>query len=138
MRTRCSSAEKRVDSPFDPAAERYVCLATYRRNGKEIRTPVWIAGSAGCYYLFSAGNAGKVKRIRANGRARLAACNFSGAVSSDWLEAQARVVSDVETIAAAYAALHAKYGWQMKIGDWLAKLSGRYRKRAIIEVQVTE
>ncbi len=33
-----------------------------------------------CYYVFSEGKAGKVKRIRANGKARLAAC------TSRWFE----------------------------------------------------
>ena len=54
--------------PFDPAVESYVNLATFRRNGREVRTPVWIAGADCLYYVFSEGNAGKVKRIRANGR----------------------------------------------------------------------
>src|ERR1700730_1504716 len=50
---------------FEPAAEKYVSLATYRRNGVEVATPVWIAELAGRYYVFSAGDAGKIKRIRA-------------------------------------------------------------------------
>ena len=35
------------DWPFDPGEERYVSLVTYRRNGSEVRTPVWIAESEG-------------------------------------------------------------------------------------------
>lgn len=69
---------------FDPETAAYVSLATFRRNGKEVRTPVWIAGSGGRYYGFSAGNAGKVKRIRANPRIRLAACDAAGRVRSPW------------------------------------------------------
>jgi PPOX class probable F420-dependent enzyme len=57
--------------PFDPAAEKYVSLATYRRNGVEVKTPVWIARVGERYYVFSAGDAGKVKRIRATPRVRL-------------------------------------------------------------------
>ena len=57
---------------------RYVSLATFRRNGREVRTPVWLAKVDVRYYLFSEGKAGKVKRIRANGRARLAACDLRG------------------------------------------------------------
>lgn len=122
--------------PFDPAKERYVNLATYRRNGKEVRTPVWIAKAGERYYVFSEGGAGKVKRIRANGRARLAACNFRGDVHSEWIEAQARVVAEDTTIEHAYAALRVKYGWQMKVGDVFSKLMGHYDKRAMIELQL--
>ena len=122
--------------PFDPAKERYVSLVTYRRNGNEVATPVWIAESEGRYYLFSEGRAGKVKRLRANGNARLAACDFRGKVHSEWLEAKARVVVDASTVERAYCALRGKYGWQMKMGDFFSKLSGRYDKRAIIELEI--
>ncbi len=74
--------------PFDPAAEKYVSLATYRRNGVEVKTPVWIAEKGGLYYVFSAGDAGKVKRIRATPRVRLAACDVRGNLRSDWTEAR--------------------------------------------------
>ena len=120
--------------PFEPASERYVALATFRRNGTEVCTPVWIAGADGRYYLFSAGDAGKVKLIRANGRARLAVCDAWGKVSGEWLDAHARIVRDAETVSRAYAALHAKYGWQMKLGDLLSRIARRYDKRAIIEI----
>ena len=122
--------------PFDPALERYVSLATYRRNGQEVCTPVWLAEVDANYYLFSEGKAGKVKRIRANGRARLAACDLRGKINSGWLDAQGRIVEEVELINHAYVALRRKYGWQMKTGDLLSRLTGRYHKRAIIEIQV--
>ncbi len=125
------------DRPFDPAVERYVSLASYRRNGLEVRTPVWLAEVDARYYLFSEGKAGKVKRIRANGRARLAACDLRGSVRSDWLEARGRIVSDVDLIERVYAALRRKYGWRMRIGDFFSKLSGRYDKRAIVELELT-
>ncbi len=123
-------------SPFDPGDESYVSLATFRQNGKEVRTPVWIAQAGQHYYLFSEGTAGKVKRIRANGRARLAACNSRGDVKSDWLEAQGRVVEHKDVIDGAYAALRGKYGWQMKILDVVSKMTGKYERRAIVELQV--
>jgi hypothetical protein len=69
-----------MNSPiFDPATERYVSLATHRRNRIEVKTPVWIAEVARRYYVFSAGDAGKVKRIRATPRVRIAACDVRGA-----------------------------------------------------------
>lgn len=123
---------------FDPAGERYVSLATFRRDGREVRTPVWIAGARGRYYLFTAGGAGKVKRIRANGRARLAACDLRGRVRGDWIEARARIVDESEVIARAYRALREKYGWRMRLGDCFSRLTGRYEKRAIIELETLD
>lgn len=119
---------------FDPQTAAYVSLASFRRNGKEVLTTVWIAGSDGRYYVFSAGNAGKVKRIRANPSLRLAACDAAGRVLSSWIDGTARVVNDPEVIARAYALLRGKYGWRMRLLDFLARLSGRYVRRAIIEI----
>ncbi len=119
---------------FDPASEPYVSLATFRRSGVEVKTPVWIAGTAGRYYVFSAGDAGKVKRIRNDPRVRLAACDLRGNVRGDWIEGRARIVSDPATIAVALAALRAKYGLQMRFGDFFAKLTGRFGRRAYIEI----
>jgi uncharacterized protein len=120
--------------PFDPANEPYVSLATFRRNGMEVKTPVWIAENQGRYYVFSAGDAGKVKRIRATSRVRLAACDLRGNVSSEWIEGDARIVSEPSVLAAALQALRTKYGLQMRFTDFFAKLSGRFGKRAYLEI----
>ena len=123
-------------TPLDPARERYVSLATFRRDGREVRTPVWIAGERGVFYVFSAPAVGKVKRIRANGRARLAACTFRGEVTGPWRDAQARLVDDAATIAEALRLLRAKYGIAMWIADTMARLSGRFAKRVYIEIRL--
>lgn len=36
---------------FNPAIERYISLATYRRNGAKVLTPVWLAGAGEHFYL---------------------------------------------------------------------------------------
>ena len=120
--------------PFDPAREAYVSLATYRRDGRKVRTPVWIGQSGAHYYCFSAGQAGKVERIRANGRARLAACDLRGKIRGDWIDARARLIEDARLKEEVYAVLRRKYGWQMRLGDFFGRLSGRYQRRAVIEL----
>ena len=123
---------------FDPAEEQYVSLATYRRNGKEVSTPVWIAKAEECYYVFSEGKAGKVKRICANGKSRLAACTFRGDIRSSWLETNARIVTEAQFIERAYVALQEKYGWQMKMIDFFSTLSGHYENRVMIELRIVQ
>jgi len=122
---------------FDPATEKYVSLATYRRNGVEVKTPVWIAELAGRYYVFSEGDAGKVKRIRATRRVRFAACDIRGNVRSTWLEGRARIVSEPALILGARRAFRSKYGWIMLLTDVMASLSGRMRRRAYIEIEAS-
>jgi PPOX class probable F420-dependent enzyme len=125
-------------SSFDPAAEKYVSLATYRRNGVEVKTPVWIAKVAGRYYVFSAGDAGKVKRIRATPRVRLAPCDVRGEVRGPWIEAHARIVLDPTLILEVRKALWRKYGLLMRLTDVIATITGRIRRRAYIEIELAD
>ncbi len=118
---------------FDPAQATYVSLATYRRNGQAVRTPVWIAGSAPHFYVFSAPS-GKTKRIRANPQVALAHCDARGGSLGQWVTARAQLVTDPATVAAGYAALRRKYGWQMWLIDLFSKISGRYHLRILIDI----
>lgn len=121
-----------------PLAEaRYLNLATFRKNGAEVHTPVWFARDGDLYYLFSAGDAGKVKRLRNSSRARVAPCNVHGKVLGPWLEAEAMLLADPDR-ERAHQALRRKYGWQMALLDFLAGLSGRRQRRAYIALRLKE
>jgi PPOX class probable F420-dependent enzyme len=125
-----------MKTSFDPATEKYASLATYRRSGAEVKTAVWIARVAERYYVFSAGDAGKVKRIRATSRVRLAACDLRGTVRSGWMDGQARIVSDPALIISVRRALRDKYGLLMGLTDVMATITGRIRRRAYIEIEL--
>ncbi len=114
--------------------ERYLSLATFRKSGDSVETPVWFAASGGHLYVFTTRDAGKVKRLRNSSRARVAPCDFRGGVRGAWADVQARIVDDPEVVERAYAALHAKYGLQMWLADFFSRLSGRIHNRAIIEI----
>jgi hypothetical protein len=113
----------------------YLSLETFRRSGVGVATPVWFAAANGRLWIFSEADAGKVKRLRNDARARFAACNVRGAVRGPWHEARARAVSDPASVAGAYAALRAKYGWQMWLVDFFSRLAGRIGNRAILEIE---
>ena len=115
---------------------RYMSLATFRRSGAQVATPVWFAAVDGRLYVVSAGTAGKVKRIRNASRARVAPCDMRGGVTGAWQEASARVITDAGPIARAQSALRAKYGWQVAIFNFVSRLTGRARRRAWLEVSI--
>jgi len=121
-------------SDFD--RHRYISLATFRRNGAEVKTPVWFAAVDGKLYVFTAGNSGKVKRLRHSPRARIAYSDAGGVVRGLWWDATARVVAETEAIERAHAAFRAKYGWQMWLADLLSRLTGRIHRRAWIEIDL--
>ena len=116
--------------------ESYLSLATYRRDGRSVATPVWFAAEAGSLWVFTAGDSGKVKRLRNSARARVAACDVRGKVHGPWHDAKAFITDDPTRIARANALLLAKYGWQMRLTDLFSRLSGRYAKRAYLEIRI--
>ena len=122
--------------PFNPATEHYVSLATYRRNGTEVTTPIWLAQAGDHFYVFSEGDAFKVKRIRANPQARIAPCDLRGKIKGPWLDVRGRIVEETELKEKAYAALLKKYGWQMGLLNFFSALSGKKNKRALIELRL--
>ena len=113
---------------------RYVSLITYRRDGREVATPVWFAASGDKLYVFSAGEAGKVKRLRHTARAQVAPCDARGGLRGAWQPATARLITEPGLIAQGRAAFLAKYGWQLRTFDFFAGLAGRVRRRAWIEI----
>jgi PPOX class probable F420-dependent enzyme len=115
---------------------RYISFATRRRSGEFVQTPVWFAPAGGSYYVFSAGDAGKVKRLRNFSESRIAPCTMRGALTGDWLATEAFLLHDRREQEAALAALRRKYGWQMAIGDCFARLSGRMQRRAYIRIDL--
>ena len=122
---------------FNPAIETYVNLATYRKDGREVRTPVWLAGDEGEYYVFSESKAGKVKRIRNNGKMAIAPCDMRGKLKHDiWESGTAAIVTDSAKIQDIYRLFDAKYRWQMRFLNFIAKLNGRFNNRAILALKV--
>lgn len=116
--------------------ESYLSLATYRRDGRTVETPVWFAAADNQLWVFTAGDAGKVKRLRNSPRARVAACDVRGKVHGPWHDAQVEIVSDPARIARANASLLAKYGWQVRLLELFSRISGRYDKRAYLAIRL--
>lgn len=118
------------------AGESYISLETFRRDGRAVATPVWFAIDAGKLYLFSEAKAWKVVRLRNDPRCRVSACNVRGRVHGRAFEGRGRRVTDPEGERAAYQALLAKYGWQMRLTNFFSRLAGRIDARAVLEIEL--
>ncbi len=116
--------------------ESYISLATFRRSGAAVETPVWFAVIDGLFYVVTDGTSAKVKRIRATKRVRVAACDVRGTTRGSWHDGNGRVVKDAKLVERAHAALTAKYGWQMWLLDAGSRLFGRYGRRAYLELEL--
>lgn len=128
---------KRLDPASEGFAElaqaAYVNLATERRNGNVVDTPIWIAPLGQKLVGYSAANAGKVKRIQGRCHASLACCNYRGGNRGVAHTVSSRVVDEADLKQRAYEALKQKYGWQMRLANLLARLAGRLQQRAVLE-----
>ncbi|MEV4490999.1 PPOX class F420-dependent oxidoreductase [Micromonospora coxensis] len=60
------------------AAEKYVLLTTFRKDGRAVSTPVWAVRDGGTLAVWTAADSGKVKRIRRDGAVTLAPCDVRG------------------------------------------------------------
>lgn len=116
--------------------ESYISLATFRRSGAAVETPVWFAILDGKLYVVTDGTSAKVKRLRATKRVRVAACGVAGRLSGAWFDGKGRVVSEKKLIERAHAALQRKYGWQMWLLDASSTLFGRIGRRAYLELSL--
>lgn len=113
----------------------YISLATRKRSGDWVATPVWFAPDRGSYYVFSAGHAGKVKRLHNFSESRIASCTMTGTLTGEWQDSRAFVLDDPKEQATALAALRRKYGWQMLLADFFSQLTGKMARRAYIRIE---
>ena len=87
-----------VATGFDHLKGHKYCLAiTYRRSGEAVPTPVWFGiDDRGRLYFRTVANTAKVRRIRNDGRARVAPCTARGKPRGPAAEGRARLLDPDE------------------------------------------
>jgi PPOX class probable F420-dependent enzyme len=125
---------------FQPfAGQKYLSLETFKKSGPGVRTPIWFAAdpaknlASGDAKLFVYTNAdtGKVKRIRNNGRVRIAPCDMRGNISGEWVEARAEIVTGID-FGYAMQLLNKKYFPLKQLLDFFAMF--RPREHVVIAI----
>lgn len=96
------------------ASYAFIVLNTYRRDGTEVPTTVWFAYSQGNVYITTGNTAGKIKRIRNNGRVTMSPSDRVGKLLD-----QSRIVGNAHEATSAEgelarAHLIQKYGEQFQ------------------------
>ena len=104
----------------DLKSRRYISLTTFKRDGTQVSTPVWVVSDDGKRLLvWSAAKTWKVRRIRRNPRVLVAPANFRGKERGARIEAAARVIEHqrIDEL------LRQKYGWQKRALEWFNRRS---------------
>jgi PPOX class probable F420-dependent enzyme len=70
--------------------QRYISLATFRKSGIPVYTPIWFAENAGKLYFMTNSKLGKCKRIRNNPQVKIAPCTIRGKITGPEFPATAR------------------------------------------------
>ena len=104
--------------PSEIHGQRYISLATFRKSGVAVRTPIWFAEDNGRLCFMTNSKTGKCKRIRNNPKATIAPCTIRGKVTGPEFPATVRILPK-EDFPRVRKAINAKY--------WLARLPFLWR-----------
>jgi len=89
-----------------------VNLTTFRKDGSEASTPVWVVSDDGKRLLiWTGGRTWKARRIRREPKVLVAASTIRGRERGPRIEGTARIVDDVDV----KQLIRQKYGWQMRL-----------------------
>ena len=115
------------------AAEQFVCLTTFRRDGTPVGTALWVVGHGGHLYVWTGSRTGKVKRVRNNPAVTIAPATRGGKPTGPAVPARAAVVamSDHPRV---WPEFTAKYGLGLRVVTAAEKLMtalriGPFRKQ---------
>ena len=104
--------------PPEISGQRYISLATFRKNGTPVYTPVWFGEENGHLYVMTASKTGKAKRLRNNPEVRIAPSTMRGKVTGAEFSARVRFLKP-EEFQRAQNLIKAKY--------WLARVPFLWR-----------
>ena len=83
--------------PAEIRGQRYISLATFRKTGVAVPTPIWFAEADGKLYFMTGAKLGKVKRIRNNPEVKIAPCTIRGKITGPEFSAKARILPGGES-----------------------------------------
>ena len=104
--------------PAEIHGQRYISLATFRKSGVAVYTPIWFAEDDNKLYFMTNSKLGKCKRIRNNPQVKIAPCTMRGRITGPEFPASVRILPP-EEFARARQAINAKY--------WLARFPFLWR-----------
>jgi PPOX class probable F420-dependent enzyme len=98
--------------------QKYISLASFRKSGVAVRTPIWFAEDNDRLYFMTSSKLGKYKRIRNNPKVTIAPCTIGGKITGPEFPATARILRP-EEFQRARQLINAKY--------WLARVPFLWR-----------
>ena len=112
----------------------FINLITYKKDKTPITTPVWVAEFSNSLIITTSLNAGKVKRVRNNGKATIYVTNQSGSEKlSEAIDVKASIIDNEKEKQLGIKSIQKKYGAMAKVF-----MRGPDEVRAIIKLEEKE
>ena len=121
MSSRSNDSDDNNNNMFQFLNKRYINIETYKKNGQDVRTPVWFVIEDAKIYSRTDLNSGKVKRARNNPHVRIAPCDARGHPKGVWVDGEIRIAYSSES-ERANQLLNQKYGLQGRLVRTFNKL----------------
>jgi PPOX class probable F420-dependent enzyme len=99
----------------------YVNVTSFRKDGRAVRTPVWVVRDGDGISIWTIREAGKVKRIRRDGAVMVGPCDVRGRPTGDEVPGQASIMDTAGT-ARVKDLLRRKYGIFGRLTLWGSRL----------------
>jgi len=78
--------------PGEIQGQKYISLATFRKNGAAVLTPVWFGEEDDRLYVMTRSDSGKYKRMRNNPLVKIAPCTMRGKITGPTFAATSRIL----------------------------------------------
>ncbi len=115
--------------PPEIKGQKYIDLASLRKDGSAVHTPVWFGEKDDKLYVMTRSDSGKYKRIRNNARIRIAPCTMRGNITGPDFAASARILPPED------------WPWAsktIKLKYWLARIPFFWSKQNVyLEIEIT-
>lgn len=122
------------------AAEKFVSLTTFKKDGTAVAAPMWIGRDGDHLFFWTPTDSWKAKRVRNNPRVVMVPCSRGGKVrhGAHPVEGVAEVITEPGAVERLAGVIRRKYGVEFIIVTFIERLLARGRKpRLILRIALT-
>ena len=122
------------------AAQKFVSLTTYKKNGDAVATPMWVGRDGVHLFVWTPADSAKIKRVRNDPRVTLVPCGRVGKPNNDAepVAGRAEVITEPATVRRLAEVIRHKYGLEYWVVTLIERLAARGEKpRAILRIALS-
>lgn len=122
------------------AAQKFVSLTTYKKNGDALATPMWVGRDGDHLFVWTPADSAKIKRVRNDPRVTLVPCGRFGKPNNDAepVAGTAEVITEPATVRRLAEVIRHKYGLEYWVVTLIERLAARGEKpRAILRIALS-